>query len=90
MPDYRHKDRVALVYDANKKRLRCEGQVILAALMNEALHQMTEDFNAAVAEGNLLEIGGSREEMKEFLRRAAVKHLGLPTPKSRGASAVTG
>ena len=76
MPNHTYKDEVALAYDANKKRLRTEGSIILAAVMNEALHEMTSQFNAALAEGGILEITGSREEMKSFLRSAAQKELG--------------
>ena len=76
MPNYTSKDNVALAYDANKKRLRAEGQIVLAELMNMALDEMTTQFNAALAKGEILEIGGTREEMKEFLRIAAQKQLG--------------
>lgn len=76
MPNHIYKDSVGLAYDANKKRLRTEGQIILAALMNEALHEMTAQFNEALSRGEVLEIGGSREEMKEFLRIAATRELG--------------
>jgi hypothetical protein len=76
MPNHTYKDNVALTFDANKKRLRTEGQIILAALMNEALHEMTSQFNEALSRGEILEIGGSREEMKGFLRIAASRELG--------------
>jgi len=76
VPNYISKDNVALAFDANKKRLRCEGQIILAEVMNAALSEMTQQFNAALGEGQILEIGGTREEMKEFLRIAAQKQLG--------------
>ena len=76
MPNYRYKDHVALAFDANKKRLRVEGRIILDSVLNEALHEMTAQFNEALTRGEILEIGGSREEMKEFLRLAAERHLG--------------
>lgn len=88
MPSYKHKDQIALTYENNKRRMRCEGQVILAALMNEALKEMTDEFNAALQVGGLLEIGGSREEMKAFLRMAAERHLGLSTSLGRGVRAI--
>ena len=75
MPTYGYKDDVALAFEANKKRLRAEGSIILAAVMNEALHEMTTQFNAALARGEILSIGGSREEMMGFLRDAAAKQL---------------
>ena len=76
MPNYTYKDDVSLAFEANKKRLRAEGSIILSALLNEALSEMTTQFNAALARGEVLEIGGSREEMKAFLRVAAQKQLG--------------
>jgi len=76
VPNYITKDNVQLAYDANKKRLRAEGSIILAEVMNSALSEMTAQFNAALGNGQILEIGGTREEMKEFLRIAAQKQLG--------------
>ena len=76
MPTYSYKDKVALAYDANKKRLRAEGGILLASIMNEALAEMTAQFNEALGNGEILHIGGSREEMKDFLRIAAQKQLG--------------
>lgn len=76
MPNYTHKDAVTLAFDANKKRLRTEGSIVLAALMNEALNEMTTRFNAGLAEGEILEIGGSRDELRELLRDVAQRELG--------------
>lgn len=76
MAGYRYKDNVELTFDANKKRLRAEGSIILSAMMNEALNEMAKQFHEALGRGELLEIGGSREEMKAFLRIAANRQLG--------------
>ncbi len=76
MPSYGYKDDVALAFDANKKRLRAEGSILLAEAMNEALDEMTTQFNEALAVGQILYIGGSREEMKALLFTAAQKKLG--------------
>lgn len=76
MTGYRYKDAVQLAYDGNVKRLRAEGAIVLAAVMNEALHEMSTQFNEALSRGELLEVGGSAEEMKGFLRLAAQKQLG--------------
>ena len=81
MPNFSHKDSVALAYDANKKRLRAEGSIILAEVMNEALHEMTTQFNVALGQGQILHIGGPREEMKQLLRAAAVKELSSGSPE---------
>ena len=72
---YRYKDNVQLAYDANVKRLRAEGAIVLAGLMNEALHEMDRQFTEAVNRGEILSIGGTREEMLGFLRTAADKQL---------------
>lgn len=84
MPSYTYKDVSTLAYDANKKRLRAEGAIILAELMNEALSEMTQQFNDKLAQGIVLEIGGSREEMKGFLRLAAQKQLQLEPVRNDG------
>jgi hypothetical protein len=77
MSGYRKKDAVRLAYDANKKRLRCEGQVILDAVLNEALDEMDRAFQDALSRGEILHIGGSAEEMRAFLRLAAEKQLAI-------------
>lgn len=75
MPDYRHKDAVSLAYDANKKRLRLEGRLVLDALMNEALNEMTSQFNEALGRGEILDIGGTRDELKALLWATAKREL---------------
>lgn len=73
---YRKKDYVALTYEANKKRLRAEGSIILAIIMNEAIAEMDAQFADALNEGEVLNISGSPEEMRAFLRHAAERELG--------------
>jgi hypothetical protein len=75
MPNYGYKDKAAMAYDANKKRIRAEGAIVLAAAMNEALNEMTRQFNEALHRGEILEIEGSREEMKALLLAASQKEL---------------
>lgn len=82
MPNYAYKDPVDLAYSANRRRLRTEGAILLDAVMNEALNEMTAQFNEALNEEKILEIGGTREEMLGFLRAAAQKQLG---PAGAGA-----
>lgn len=76
MTSYRYKDKVELAFDANKTKLRAEGNIILKSLMNEALNEMSIEFNAKLAAGEIYHIGGSREDMLRFLRIAATKELG--------------
>lgn len=75
MPTYNYKDGVALAYERNKKRLRLEGTVVLDAMMNEALSEMTAEFNKGLERGEILEIGGSQEDMRRYLKLAAQKEL---------------
>ncbi len=72
---YTYKNRADLAYDANKKRLRAEGQIILATILNEALNEMTVQFNKAKDRGEVLTIGGTQKEMKAFLKLAADREL---------------
>ena len=73
---YNYKNSAALAYDRNKKRLRLEGRLILDELLNEALDAMTCEFNEALANGEVLELEGSREELLGFLRVATLRQLG--------------
>ena len=75
MAGYRYKDNVQLAYDANVKRIRTEGAIVLQAMLNEALAEMDQQFTEALNRGEVLSIGGSREEMLGFLRTAAQKQL---------------
>lgn len=76
---YTKKDNILLTFEENKKRLRMEGNLILARVMNEALAEMSGQFTEALARGELLKIGGSADEMREFLRVAADRHLRGPS-----------
>ena len=62
-----YKDAAELAYDANRVRLRTEGRIALARLLNEAMNEMTVEFKAALARGELLELDGSPEEMERYL-----------------------
>ncbi len=76
MAKYAYKDEAELIYDANKRRLRAEGAIALSRVMNEALNEMTTQFNEGIERGELLEIGGTKEEMEQLLLKAAQKRLG--------------
>lgn len=73
MATFTHKTDVDLTFDANKRRIRTEANILLAALINEALEEMSTKFNKGLAKGNVLEIGGDRDEMRALLRRVAKK-----------------
>ncbi len=75
MPAYNTKTNVDLAYDANKRRLRAESQIVLSDVMNTALSEMTSQFNTALQRGEILDIGGSRDELKALLLSAANKEL---------------
>lgn len=75
MASYKKKDKVTLAFQANVKRLRAEGAIILAEVMNQAISEMDEAFQEALNKGELLHIEGTREEMKKYLRAAAEREL---------------
>lgn len=77
---YRKKKPHELIFDANKKRLRCEGAIILAEVLNEALAVMDEQFQDALLKGEVRTIGGSRDELLSLLRIASDRYLGPLTP----------
>lgn len=72
---YKKKDNVALAFAANVKRIRLEARIVLDHVLNEALAEMSKEFDEGLLRGELLNIAGSPEELKEFLRRAAEKEL---------------
>jgi len=73
MTGYRRKSAADLVYDANKVRIRTEARVLLNEVINDAIDAMTIEFNEALNRGEVLSIGGTREEMLVFVRTAARK-----------------
>ncbi len=85
MPSYTHKGISDLAYDANKKFLRTAAVQIYDALINEALAEMTRQFNEALARGEVLRLRPEPEEMLGFLRAAVeqVKQLELPSAEDR-------
>lgn len=78
---YNKKDTVVLTYNANKKRLRCEGQILLDEVLNEAVAEMDEQFTEALNRGEVLTIEGSRAEFRRFLRAASEKLLNAAPKK---------
>lgn len=76
MARYNRKSKSDLVYDANRKRIRAEGAILLAELMNEALTVMTEQFEIAEQEGEVLELDGNKEQLKAYLWEASKRELG--------------
>lgn len=74
--NYNYKGPEKLAFEANKKRLRTECNILLERVINEVFNEMTLQFNEALADGQILEISGSRDHVKELLRIAAAKELG--------------
>lgn len=81
MRSYTKREDVELAFNANVVRLRAEGRLILDRILNESLSEMSKQFHEGIGRGVTLEIGGSRSEMKRFLRDAAARHLALPPGK---------
>ena len=73
MPTYNYKNHTALAYDENKKRLRLEASIVLAEIMNEALKEMTREFNDGLARKHLHRL--SAAEARAFLSAATRKML---------------
>jgi hypothetical protein len=76
MPKFTSKDEATLAYEANKKRLRVEGQLILDRVMNEALRDMTAEFNKNLNRGRIVSLALNEDALKRSFRRAAKKVLG--------------
>lgn len=72
---YRHKGHDELIFDANVKRIRLEGRIILDEVMNEALKIMSDRFQEARLNGTVLELDGNKELLKEFLLEASKREL---------------
>lgn len=83
---YTRKTPVELAFNANVKRLRAEIGILANALANETLAEMSDQFEAELHNGNILEIEGSREELRATLRRVAERELA----EQEAPSAITG
>lgn len=66
MPDYKYKDQAALAYDANKKRLRAEVNIVMSEALNDAIGIMTEDFNSSLHNGIILELKDNKDIRKRL------------------------
>ena len=73
---YNHKSAAELAFNANKIRLHTEGRLLLAGLMNEVINEMSERFNDALVRGEILELEGSRDELRAILRTVSQRQLG--------------
>lgn len=73
MPDYKYKNQSALAYDANKKRLRAEANIITSEALNEAIENMTQEFNSSLHNGIILELTDTVSVRKRL--RAAINSV---------------
>lgn len=80
---YNRKNESTLTFNANKKRLRNEAQILLDALMNDALSEMSDEFEEALIRGEVQRIEGTREDLREYLRRASERVLGAAPTQRR-------
>lgn len=69
MPEYKYKDAAASAYDANKKRLRAEANIVMADALNEAIEDMTHEFNSSLHNGVILELE-SHQAIRNRLSKA--------------------
>lgn len=66
-----------LAFNANLKRLRTEGRIALDRLLNQAEHEMSEQFHAQLAfDGTILDLGADRGKLEKILLAAAQRTLG--------------
>lgn len=72
---YRKKDNIRLTYMENEKRMRLEGRLLVERLLNEAVAEMSAEFDEALANGQLLVVGDTRDDLQRYLRTAADKLL---------------
>lgn len=75
MAGFMKKDEAALRWDEAKKRLRLEGRIVLDRIMNEVLDEAARDFTEGLANGQLMDLPDSREELQRYFTRAASKVL---------------
>jgi hypothetical protein len=80
MSRYSKKDATAMTYDANKRKLRHELALLNAELLNEALSEMTRDFEYALQQDRRVAISLSRQEVIGYLK-GAVERLYGPLPR---------
>ena len=73
---YKKKNKGVLAFQANVKRIRCEANIVLQEVLNSALAEMSDEFDAAFNDGNILEIECTPDELKKLLLRAAQRELG--------------
>jgi precorrin-6B methylase 2 len=74
--NYNYKSEAQQAFDTNKLRLRLEGRIVLNRIMNEVLREMTQEFQDALLQGEILTLGGSASETQEYFTTAARKALG--------------
>lgn len=72
---YNRKTEAELAFDANKKRLRAEVQLIADELLNQAFSVMSEEFQQAYIRGEILQVEGNREQLLKYLQTATTKVL---------------
>lgn len=70
-----YKDEIALQYEAQVMRLRTEGRIIFARVMNTVEDEHKKMFQSLIAQGGLPEIEITGETIKNMMWQSAQKVL---------------
>jgi hypothetical protein len=72
---YKHLSEIEIVWRENRENVSLQGRQILRRILNEALAELDEQFQAGLDRGEILEINPGQKELKELLFKSAQKEL---------------
>ena len=76
MTIYRKKDPVSLAWSANVQEVRHRAKLLFDIVINEALGKLSDQFEAALERGELLELVPDENDLRELFLASAKKKLG--------------
>lgn len=76
MPEYKQLDRVELARRENQELIKLQGRQILRRVLNEALVEMEYEFQAALNQGQILELDADKDDLRQLLATVSQKVLG--------------
>jgi hypothetical protein len=73
---YKELHEAELSWRENREQINLQGRQILRRVLNEALTELSEQFIAALENGEILEINPGQQELKALLLKHSQKELG--------------
>jgi hypothetical protein len=75
---YAKKTEAQLVWKENKEKITLQARQLMNRMLNEALTELSANFQAGLEKGEILNLDAAKEELRQLLLSAAKRELQAP------------